>query len=252
VTIAALPSLEVLARLPAARQQLVSLKVSPDGETLVSVNRGDEVKVWNLDAALAGRYSSDLQPALIPVRSGPQAQPWTAAFSPDARTLLLGDWTKAVQIWDVKYRQMLGQLEGHTALVYDVAFMPGDPGKIASCSADGTIKLWSLADRRCLLTIDPFGGWDAITVDFSSDGRRLMCASADGTVKIWDLHHFDRHIAGSLEYALERYRDELGSRADADTLRAWAREVLLPPPPAPAPRTGPDLRAIEAWGRAGP
>ncbi|MCC6676116.1 MAG: serine/threonine protein kinase [Phycisphaerales bacterium] len=250
ITLARVPTLEVVARLPAAKLQLVSLKLSPDGNTLISINRGDEVKVWDVDAALAGRYSQDLKPELIPVRTGPQAQPWTSAFSPDGRLLLLGDWTKSVQIWDFPRRLLLGHLEGHTALVYDVAFMPGDADKVATSSADGTIKLWSLRDRRCLLTIDPFGGWDAITVEFTPDGRRLMSASADGTVKIWDLHHFDRHIAGSLEYALGRYQAELGGQIDAEALRAWARGIFERKPEPPQRSTGPDLGAIAAWGRA--
>lgn len=251
VVLSKAPGLETIARLPAAKQQLVSLQLSPDGNTLISVNRGDEVKLWNVDAALAGKYGPDLQPELIPVRTGPQAQPWTCAFSPDGQTLLIGDWTKTIQIWDLRARRLAGRLEGHTALVYDVAFMPGDPSKVATCSADGTIKLWSLPDRRCLLTIDPFGGWDAITLQFTADGRRLMCASAEGTVRIWDLHHFDRHIAGSLEYALGRYQEELGDRVDAAALREWARGVMRAPASEP-PGPGPDLRAIEAWGAEPP
>lgn len=249
------PTLQTVVKLPTAKAQLLSLRLSPDGSTLISVNRQDEVKIWDIETALAGGYTAQSPPPLLPVRSGPQLQPWTAAFSPDGQQLVLGDWNKVLQIWDFPARRYVNSLEGHTALVYDMSYKPGDPSKIATCSADGTIKLWSLPEHRCLLTMDPFGGWDAITVEFTSDGGRLLCGAADGAAALWDLHHFDRHIAGNLEYAIGKFGGSDIKPSDLQTLRTWAKGVLTRRPVSPAPEVTADIdpslgpAAIEVWGR---
>jgi WD40 repeat protein len=81
-------------------------------------------------------------------------------------------------------------LEGHIGKVCSVAFSPNGM-RIASGSADGTIRLWDA------LTGQPIGpafrghrGWVASTAPFPHSSR-VTSASLDGTVRIWDrqTHH---------------------------------------------------------------
>ena len=70
------------------------------------------------------------------------------------KKMLMYDDTESVEkvkIFDAGNGAQLANLTGHADWVYRVAVTP-DATKIASASADGTVKLWNLADNRLLAT----------------------------------------------------------------------------------------------------
>jgi hypothetical protein len=152
------------------------------------------------------------------------------------------------------------------AVVWEVAYMPSDPNILASCSADGTVRLWDLRERRNLLTLDPFNGLDALSVSFTHDGRALVAAGADGAVCVWDLEYFERHIAGNVNRQMALFRQDLGDTIQAEHLTAWAAEMTSRPwprigpraasaasPPRPGAGTaGVEPQIIASWGRSVP
>lgn len=144
--------------------------------------------MWNLDGS---PVASTTRPG-IPL--------WSAAIRPDQRYALVGTWRTEVQVRDAETTALEFSLEGHNAVVYGVAWHPHDLRIAASAAGDGTVKLWDVTERRCLITFTPFEGWDAITVEFSPDGRRLLTAGANGTAVVWDLAYYDRHIAGNRDF----------------------------------------------------
>jgi WD40 repeat protein len=76
-------------------------------------------------------------------------------------------------------------LEGHTAVVWDVAFLP-DGKKALTGSWDGTLILWDLETGAILKhMIEHTAEIHGVAV--SPDGRRAISASADGTLILWDL-----------------------------------------------------------------
>ncbi len=75
-------------------------------------------------------------------------------------------------------------LRGHRAAVLSVCFSP-DGKRIASASADKTIKLWDAGTGTKIRSLsDHTEG--VLCVAYSPDGKRLVSASADQTLKIWD------------------------------------------------------------------
>ncbi|OAQ59890.2 WD domain, g-beta repeat domain-containing protein [Pochonia chlamydosporia 170] len=85
------------------------------------------------------------------------------------------------QKWDA----CMQTLEGHSGYVCSAVFSP-DGHKVASCSDDATIKLWSVATGSCLATLN--GHADAVCcVCFPIKGNWLASGSSDGNIKIWDL-----------------------------------------------------------------
>ena len=76
-------------------------------------------------------------------------------------------------------------LAGHTDWVYKVAFSP-DGTRLASGSADNTIRLWDVHSRESLFP--PLEGHtNAVkSVAFSPDGMLLASASDDTTMRMWD------------------------------------------------------------------
>ena len=92
------------------------------------------------------------------------------AFTADGRTLAaVGDGPEApVCLWNLGTGQET-VLHGHTGGIHGVAFSPTAP-LLATCSEDGTVRLWDLA------------GGAVRAMAFTPDGRYLATANANGTV----------------------------------------------------------------------
>jgi WD40 repeat protein len=98
-----------------------------------------------------------------------------------------------VHVWDATTGKHLFDLRGHLSTLSGLSFSP-DGQRLASSSADGSVKLWDLATRQEMLTLrGPYGVAQGIA--FSGDGRRLIASFAPfpgagppgpGEIRIWD------------------------------------------------------------------
>ena len=76
-------------------------------------------------------------------------------------------------------------LPGHQRDAIGVAFAP-DGHRLASCSADGAVKIWNLTrgkEERTLRRPDGMGR--VFGVAFSPDGK-LLASASDAVVMLWD------------------------------------------------------------------
>jgi WD40 repeat protein/serine/threonine protein kinase len=86
-------------------------------------------------------------------------------------------------LWRLCHHDLL-TLKGHMHIVTSVRFSH-DGKRLASGSADRTVKLWDAITGQELLTLKGHG--DVVSsVAFSPDGKRLATGSLDHTVKLWD------------------------------------------------------------------
>ena len=76
------------------------------------------------------------------------------------------------------------ELNGHTDPIMDLSFTP-DGTLLASCSRDGTIRLWSVSERK-VPSVLMAREWWATDVRFSASGRTLAASYADGAIYLWD------------------------------------------------------------------
>ena len=73
-------------------------------------------------------------------------------------------------------------LEGHSGAIRCVAFS-ADGGRLASGSADCTVRLWDPSDGSSHKVLKGHAE-EVHSVAFSMDGHQLVSTSADGTVKV--------------------------------------------------------------------
>lgn len=161
-------------------------------------------RVWSSDGRFAAILINDYQPAQIQIidmtRIGvegyvpvqfPQGRQvyLNAAFSPDGKTLVCGDYNGQVTLLDTasgRRRQTLQAL-GQGTEVDALAFSP-DGNTLAAGGQDGLIRLWSLPRSPAVLLGAFKGHTEAIAhLQFSRDGKWLASSDSGGTARAWNL-----------------------------------------------------------------
>ena len=144
----------------------------PDGLQVLLASGGPN------GSALRFRKIND-PPYRRPIGIGP-AYPLSMSGPSKANRVYLPCSDKTVKVFDISNGRQLATLSGHQDWVHSVALSP-DETKLASGSADGTVKLWSNQDGRLLATLVQLAphadGWLIV----SAQGQ--FAASSPGTVE---------------------------------------------------------------------
>ena len=127
-----------------------SVAFSPDGKTLASgaLDEDATIKLWNV--ATRENIATLQAPGV------------SVAFSLDGT--LLASASDVVELWDAVTGVNIATLQGHTDLVYSVAFSP-DGKTLASGSEDDMVKLWDVSPY-----ITPITPPESLTEDVNHDG----------------------------------------------------------------------------------
>lgn len=162
---------------------------SPDNQWLAVVGQDAIIRLWQRDRQ--GLFSA--QPHLN--LTGHTGTIWDVAFSPDSQMVATASEDNTIKLWTIDGK-LVRTLEGHTARINAVTFIPSGSGLpaawdtvIASASWDKTIKLWKL-DGTLLRTLE---GHEERVLDIAfypaTDNRSALLASAglDKTVILWQL-----------------------------------------------------------------
>jgi WD40 repeat protein len=122
------------------------------------------------------------------------------AVSPDGRTVALGGLSR-ISLVDYGSGGIKQRLFGHSREITGLAFSP-DGGTLASCSLDGTIKLWNLRVMQevCTIVFDvrPALGKEigVQAIAFAPDGNALWACSRSGALKYWRAARPDEIASG--------------------------------------------------------
>ncbi|MEM7334741.1 MAG: hypothetical protein AAF490_21875, partial [Chloroflexota bacterium] len=149
---------------------IISVVLSPDGNTILTVNDDNTARLWDLN----GNSLASLEGHTNSVNS--------AIFSPDGNTILTVSDDNTARFWDSNGNPF-AILEGHTGSVNSAAFSP-DGNTILTVSDDNTARLWDL-NGNSLATLEGHTGWVKTGI-YSPDGRTILTTSGDNTARLWD------------------------------------------------------------------
>ena len=215
---------EELRFLPGAR---APMSFAPDGKKVVTDARAG-LTIWSLDGGPEGMVLADSTNLFS--RGGP----WfkadrVLAFLPDgatvlaARNALSARGVFVLSLWDARSGQEIAVMPEtpehieHTGAISCLAFSP-DGRTLATGSLDHSIRLWDLATRQRIATLQ--GNLTEVwSVAFTPDGQSLVSGAKDGGVKIWPTHHVptDDVLAGDWQ--------PLAFSPEGRTLAALSREA---------------------------
>jgi WD40 repeat protein len=206
-------------------------------------NRAEEqrgVAVAAAGTAEAERDRADHQANIARIRALAAQAPLQHDFGEDERGALLArqaylfDQRSAHAVLnqvDGALRAVLGPahfsriLYGHQDEVMSVASSP-DGQTLASGSADGTVRLWDVANLTAPVILEDHD--DPVTaVAFSLEGQTLGSGSRDGTVRLWNLADsadpvvFEGHELTVTSVAFSPNGQTLASGSEDGTVRLW-------------------------------
>jgi WD40 repeat protein len=123
----------------------------------------------------------------------------------------------AMELWrDISLRVRRGEfiaaweertLEGHTNGVNSVS-ISADGHTAFSGGSDGMVRVWDLANGRCLRSLGPHGRYVVNKVSVSADGRIGLSLAGSGDVWLWDLYSgsvlrsFEDHNSGATSVSM--------------------------------------------------
>lgn len=172
--------------------RVLSVSFSRDGNTIASANYGNTVKMWDA-------HTGNLLNTLTDYTNST----WCVSFSPDGKTLAMGNVDRlshtkntthiqdTVQVRDAQTGDLISTFIGHTDSIRSISFSP-DGKTIVSGSSDRTARVWDVQTGDLISTFTT--GTSTSTelksrindVCFSPDGKTVVSASADHTVRLFD------------------------------------------------------------------
>jgi WD40 repeat protein len=202
--------------IPGPTNSVWNIAVSPDGTRIAATAHDWEKQrqIMSVTEVATGK----------PVFSGVGGE--ALAFSPDGRWLAgCGADGKTVVLWDTQTYERSAQWSGHSGVITAVAFSL-DGRRLASVSADRTVRVWQVATGECEAVLSGHTN-EVFAVAFHPDGTRLATAGRDRAIWLWDLERGEEvaRLPGHTTYvwslAFSPDGQTLASGSGDSTVRLW-------------------------------
>jgi WD40 repeat protein len=129
-----------------------------------------EMKIWDTTGRLVRTLEGSKQGGLTPM------------FSPDGKTLAVGNRNYETRLFEVATGKLLHTLNKH--MTHEIAFSP-DGKTLAAAYVDGTVALWDVATGTLEHSV-PSGCKEVYSVDWSPKGDVLATSGRQGKIVLWE------------------------------------------------------------------
>lgn len=148
---------------------------SPDGKHLLTASRDKTAKVWDLAAKESVLTFPDHQNTVYAV-----------AVSRDGKRGFSVGEDNQLRAWNATGEgKQVKASGGHGKGVFRVVAHPKLP-LLATCSADGTVRVWNADNGAAVRTLSGHGDW-VYALDISPDGSLIASGSWNGEVRLWKM-----------------------------------------------------------------
>ncbi|KAI6104549.1 hypothetical protein EDD16DRAFT_266350 [Pisolithus croceorrhizus] len=156
--------------------------LSNDGERLLAAHRSG-ITVWN---------TITMEPTVTIALDGPMVL--CMALSQDTTKVAFGMADNSIHLWDSKNDEARSpHLEGGTELPLYVAWSP-DSKTVSSVAQDGTLRVWSVESRTCMLQSHRTMG----PITYSPGGSFIVCPGDGGFPDTWQVPQVPRDPSAML------------------------------------------------------
>ncbi len=213
------------------KDAVLSVAWSKDSNRLLTGSYDHSARLWDVKDGSSKEYL------------GHDWWVWSASFSPDEQRIATASQDGSVIIWDVQSDVPGPAFTGHEGPVLSASFSP-DGETIASGGYDGRVMQWNPATLRGQNLTDALADSaerakptdvtavsahnDAVrSIDFSSDGSRLLTAGNDNVVRLWALNdwsmqkEFRGHASRVAVAQFMRDEDYVVSAAYDQSVKVW-------------------------------
>jgi WD40 repeat protein len=126
-----------------------NLHYSNDGNTIVSISEDKTIKIWDVASGkMTRKFESE-------IGTGPEGMFYASDLSPDGKVLAVAGYKvnsekeNYIILIDIEKGVQISTAVGHTDIINSVSFN-GNGTFLASGSADGTVKIWKVAQAEIL------------------------------------------------------------------------------------------------------
>lgn len=126
---------------------------------------------------------------MIPAHSSVASSIVWSQVRTDQPSVLTSSWDKTIKQWDAVTSDLVTTFTGHEKLVYECSWSPLMASTFASCSGDGSLRIWNTnqSPNRSSLTIDASRG-EILSCDWCKyDSNILAISTTDSLIKVIDL-----------------------------------------------------------------
>jgi WD40 repeat-containing protein SMU1 len=158
---------------------VLCLGFTKDGEHLVSGDQKGKIKVWQIKTGNCLRKFAQAHTQGVTC----------CKFSRDGFKILTGSYDHTVRVHGLKSGNTLKVFKGHSSYVNDAIWV-ANGSQIASCSSDGTIKIWDAKTTECVHTFSPGNSMDIAINSIRTMPRnqeQLLVCNRSNTVYIMNL-----------------------------------------------------------------
>lgn len=123
-------------------------------------------------------------------------------LNPKESILAVADRNNLIHIWDFARNEKIGILKGHKSWVKSVVF--GTNTLLASCSLDGSIKIWDCKQKIQVKTLKNRSG-GVRCVGFNKECTWIVSGSDNNSLQVWDIFNVKDLETNDCESALDSF-----------------------------------------------